>query len=363
MKSIVLYFYSITKSGGAERRICQLAGELSNRNYKVYLCSLDKPESISYYSLERGVTWWKLGGKRHGLYGKLTRTIALYSKLRKNNVKVLIGFVMSADKTIYLAAKLAKVRLVVAERNSPIMYLIRLSKIQRQLVFTLMRFADKITVQTSAFILQYPQMLHERIVSISNPVECVKNSALPALSNQRGRFTIIAVSRLDNLQKRIDLLVKSFILIAEEFTDWDLKIIGDGQDKDILADLIAASNYSQRIELVGDVKDVSKYYKSANIFVIPSQWEGFPNALAEAMSFGLPAIGFFESSGVMELIDKGGWLVEKNGCVEDLAENLRVAMSNPNERKKRGELAKALMQPFTPEKHLSAWDGLIKSLL
>jgi glycosyltransferase involved in cell wall biosynthesis len=66
---------------------------------------------------------------------------------------------------------------------------------------------------------------------------------------------------------------------------------------------------------------------------------------------------------VAELIREGGWLVKHKGGVEDLSECLRDAISNPDERRRRGNLAKKLIEPFTPEKHLSSWDSLIENLL
>jgi len=361
--NIVLYFYSLSKSGGAERRICQLANELEKKKYKVFLCSLDEPGTSSYYPLAEGVTWWQLGRKKNGLYDKVSRIVRLYLALRKNKVNILIGFVMSGDKTIFLSAKFARIRLIVAERNSPKMYWIRLSFIQRWVVFAFMHLADRITIQMPEFISQYPRSLHKRLITIPNPVPQAKNLSNPSIPNQEDRFILLAVSRLDNLQKRIDLLVRSFHIIADDFRQWNLQIIGSGEDREQLRKLITEKELDQRIQLIEAKKNIFKYYEHAHLFVIPSRWEGFPNALAEAMSHGLPAVGFAESSGVAELIGHGGWLAEGNSSVESLAEALRRAMSNPEERRQKGETGKTFVQSFTPEKHINQWDKLIKLLL
>jgi GalNAc-alpha-(1->4)-GalNAc-alpha-(1->3)-diNAcBac-PP-undecaprenol alpha-1,4-N-acetyl-D-galactosaminyltransferase len=363
MEKIVLYFYSITSSGGAERRICQLAKELSSKGYKVFLCSLDEPGSTPYYSLAGGVVWWQLGRKRKGTVGKIFRIVKLYHALREHKVKILIGFVMSGDKTIYAATKLAGVRLVVAERNSPQMYWIRLGHLQRWLVFLSMHLADKITVQMPEFVSKYPTSLRKRIVIIPNPVPNFLSHASPRLPSDQGRFSVLVVSRLDNQQKRIDLLINAFSLLVEEFPKWDLHIIGEGDDSELLIRLVDENSLNQRVQFIRATKDVFKYYEGANIFVIPSRWEGFSNALAEAMGHGLPAIGYEASSGVAELIGKGGWLVNNGPLVQGLSDTLRRAMVNPSERQKRGVIARSIMQSFTAEQQLNRWDSLVKSLL
>jgi len=363
MKNIVLYFYSLSKSGGAERRICQLANELDKKEYRVYLCSLDATEASSYYPISERVTWWRLGRKQNSLHDKISRIFRLYLALRRHHITIFIGFVMSGDKTIYIATKLAGVRLIVAERNSPQMYWVRLGALQRWLLFMSMHLADRITIQMPEFISKYPQSLHNRIITIPNPVPQASQSSTPSKPNQQGRFIMLAVSRLDKLQKRIMLLMQAYKLLSNEFPQWDLQIVGDGEEMDLLQKFVIEQKLDQRIIFITAKKDIYKYYTGANLFVIPSLWEGFPNALAEAMSHGLPAVGFAEASGVSELIGQGGWLANGNSSVDSLVECLRQAMTNHAERDVRGEIGRNYIKSFTPEKHINKWDNLIKSIM
>ena len=103
-------------------------------------------------------------------FDKLRRTHALARLLQNNQVRILVGFVMSGDKTVYAAAKWARTHLIVAERSAPTIYKLRYSFAQRWLSFSMLRLADRITVQMPDFIRDYPASLRDRIEVIPNPV-------------------------------------------------------------------------------------------------------------------------------------------------------------------------------------------------
>ena len=81
----------------------------------------------------------------------------------------------------------------------------------------------------------------------------------------------------------------------------DLKIIGDGEARADLIRLLKNSKIQDRVTLLPSTLDIDSIYIESDLFVIPSLWEGCPNSLAEAMSHGLPAVGF-NVDGVKQLI-------------------------------------------------------------
>ena len=362
---VALYFYRLSDvGGGAERMICQLANMLAERGFSVFIITWDQVDAQSFYKLNDAVVWKKLGFKQ-GMLDKVRRTLLLVRVLKENNIDVLIGFVMSGDKSIYAAAKLASVKLVAAERNAPAMYWHRYSNFHRWLVFALLHFTDRITVQMNSFSSGYPKTLHKRIKAIPNPVPKALHAAQPDVANTTGRFSLLTVSRLDGFQKRIDLLIQAFAKQASNFSDWDLRIVGDGPDQEKLVGLAKDYGVTERIQFVPTTRDIFKEYTQAHLFAIPSIWEGFPNALAEAMSHGLPAVGFEGAQGVVDLISKegGGWLAKGLGDVEALSATLNEAMKDANERKRRGELAAQSISEFTTKKQYDHWVKLVKSLI
>ena len=356
--------YSLSRAGGAERMICQLAGDLGARGYSVFLFSWDQQDAACFYPLDASVQWIRLGFKGGGL-DKIRRTRDLYRKLNNHYIKILIGFVMSADKTVYAAAKLAGIKLVVAERNSPSMYCYRYKAVKRWITFGLLHLADRITVQMQSFTTGYPVRLRQRIETIPNPVPVATSWARPGIPNSAGRHIILVISRLDNVQKRIDCLLKAFALVARDHPTWDLRIIGDGPDYNALVDLASDCKLGSRICIEPARTNVFDVYATAHLFAIPSLWEGFPNALAEALAHGLPAVGFADAGGVADLISGsgGGWLASGIDDHQSLALTLAQAMGDDDERSRRGALATEGMAAFVPAKQFDRWDALIRSML
>jgi glycosyltransferase involved in cell wall biosynthesis len=362
--AVGLYFYRLKNPGGAERMICQLANELAGRGFRVCLVSWDQSDAQAFYPLDPAVRWAKLGFQS-GMLDKLRRARALAQVLRANDVRVLLGFVMSGDRTVYAAAKLARVRLVAAERNAPAMYWLRYSKLQRWLSFRFLHLADRITVQMPEFVAGYPDSLHDRIDVIPNPVPVAPRHAQPASANPAGRFTLLAVSRLDGVQKRVDRLVGAFSSVAGRHPAWDLRIVGDGRggEQGDLRRLAAERGVMDRVHFEPSTADIFDAYLQAHLFAIPSLWEGFPNALAEAMSHGLPAVGFEKAAGVAELIrGGGGWLAQGLDDETTLADALDRAMADDAERARRGKLASQSMTAFAPEVQFDRWAALLESM-
>jgi glycosyltransferase involved in cell wall biosynthesis len=363
--SVACYFYCLANAGGAERMICQLASALAERGFHVCLVSWDQPDAKAFYPLHPAVRWERLGF-RSGILDKLRRTRALARTLRNNDVRVLLGFVMSGDRTVYAAAKLAGVRLVAAERNAPAMYRLRYSNFQRWLSFRFLHLADRITVQMPEFVAGYPDSLHDRIEVIPNPVPVALHKARPATANAAGRFTLLAVSRLDGVQKRVDRLVGAFSRIADRHPAWDLRIVGDGRggEPGDLRRLAAERTVANRVNIEPSAADIFDVYAQAHLFAMPSLWEGFPNALAEAMSHGLPAVGFEDAAGVAELIRHGGgWLAKGLDDETALAATLDHAMADHEERARRGKLATQSMTAFAPEAQFDRWATLLESMI
>lgn len=342
---------------------CLLANELSRRGFLVYLLTLDREDCSSFYTLNPDVKWLKIGFYQ-GVIDKLRRTIAIYTILKKYKVAIFLGFVISGDKTCFIATKLARVKLIAAERNAPDMYWLRYSAFHRQLSFFLLCFSDYITIQFPRFAKKYPARLQSRMVTIPNPVPRAISFAQPGKQSPSGRFTLLAVSRIDDTQKCISCLIHAFALIAGEFQDWDLLIVGDGPDLNKILLLISGCRLENRIFLQNSTKNIASVYLSSNLFVIPSLWEGFPNSLAEAMTHGLPAVGFMGAAGVSDLIDRSsGWLVPGLDDSGRLANVLRDAMADTSERINRGKQAIKIMSEFEPRVQFDRWENLLNKML
>ncbi len=97
----------------------------------------------------------------------------------------------------------------------------------------------------------------------------------------------------------------------------------------------------------------------ADIFAFPSAYEGFPLALTEAMSVGLPSVGFRNADGVNELIHHNVNGILCNDGVENFARGLSILMDSRELRKKLGNKAKEDMKQYKPNRIWDTWEKLI----
>jgi GalNAc-alpha-(1->4)-GalNAc-alpha-(1->3)-diNAcBac-PP-undecaprenol alpha-1,4-N-acetyl-D-galactosaminyltransferase len=361
---VALYFYRLGTVGGAQRMICLLANALCERGFAVHMITWDEPQARAFFALDPRVVWSRLGF-RSGATDKLRRTGALIRLLHNRRIRILVGFVMSGDKTVYAAAKLAGVRLIVAERSAPTIYHLKYGFAQRWLSFRMLHLADCITVQMPDFVAGYPASLRNRIEVIPNPVPEAERRARPDRAGTDSCFNLLAVGRLDGVEKCYEGLIGAFARIAGDHPDWHLRIVGDGSNRETLRRLAARGGVLERVCFEPWTSDVSGAYVSSHLFVMPSLWEGFPNALAEAMSHGLPAIGFRDAAGVVQLIAEGetGWLADGLDNEAALARVLSAAMADGAERARRGARAAESMAAYAPEAQFDRWARLLGTLM
>ena len=128
------------------------------------------------------------------------------------------------------------------------------------------------------------------------------------LSAQKDTYKILFVGRLSKNHKRPHLLIEAFAGLADEFPNWNVELWGAEDGKAYYKELqllIKKHHLENRVFLKGPTNDVPSVLQQGDIFAFPSAYEGFGLALGEAMSMGLPAVGYKSCSAVNELIKDG----------------------------------------------------------
>jgi glycosyltransferase involved in cell wall biosynthesis len=338
-----------------------LAETLVDRGYRVVVLSLDSPGDEPAFTLPPGARWYRLG-YGSGLWGKARRVAAQIRILRQERVDALIGFVIGADKTVYAAALGSVTPLIAAERNDPVIYRDRLSAPKRLLYWALMRLCRRIVVQLPAYRSGYPPWLRRRIDVIPNPVRPAPASSGAPHAQTSG--IVLAVGRL-HAQKGFDLLLAAYAEIAGSFPAWELRLVGDGPER---ADLVAQAHQAgigERVTFVGELADPSAEMRRADVFAFPSRYEGFPNALAEAMSHGLPCIGYRACKGAAALLEDGqaGRLVDPAEDPAAFAAALRELMADAEKRRHYGEQARAAAAGYDADRIADLWERTIAAAI
>jgi glycosyltransferase involved in cell wall biosynthesis len=174
---------------------------------------------------------------------------------------------------------------------------------------------------------------------------------------------ILAVGRL-TYQKGFERLVESIALIKEKSIGWQVRIIGDGADKEALQKRIKECGLEDTVVILPPTDKIEDEYRNASIYVMSSRFEGLPMALIEAKSCGLPIVSFDCPEGPSEIVRDGidGFLVERDN-VELLSAAILKLAESEDLRKRFGCEAVKDIDRFKPERVGVLWDKLLSGLI
>lgn len=350
--------------GGVERMSISLMNEMIARGHEVHVLSWDLEGAEAFYKMNDQIIWHKLNlqspDSKASFTTKMKRVIKARTIIKKIKPDTIIAFQDGAFRSARAYSLGLGISVIAAERNAPSRFdFIKAGK-KKSMIFNSFRLAEKITIQCESYKEDYPDYLRSKIVTIPNPVTVRNKFAKPGKDES---YTLLSVGRI-SYQKNYQALIKAFAQINKECPEWTLNVVGGGEQSAEIQNLITQHNLNDKVILTGESDNVEKYYLNSHLFCLPSRWEGFPNALAEAMSYGLPSVGYEECSGVRDLIEneQNGLLADGNGDIETLASALKTLMKDHKRREEMGTYAIASMQPYKPEKIFDQWESFFKSI-
>lgn len=356
---------SALTAGGAERVLSSLANEWVVHGYAVTLVTLG-PVCMDWYSVDPRVcriglnVLHKSANVWEALRHNLHRLQQLRQAIRGSHCDVVISFGDTTNVLTLLATVGLGVRVIVSERVDPRQHL--LSTSWKRLRAMSYQHADGLVIQTESLRSWAEKIVRkERVHVIPNPVRTISSLAHldQTMSLKGGR--VVAVGRLTR-QKGFDLLLEAFAQIHRRYENWTLRILGEGEEREALELQASRLNIKAAVEFVGVVKDHEAYMRSAQIYVLPSRYEGFPNSLLEAMAMGLAVIATDCPTGPADIVahNVNGLLVPP-GNVGALTEAMDRLMSEADQRRRLAERAIEVRTQFSFEKILVCWDRLLSN--
>lgn len=165
----------------------------------------------------------------------------------------------------------------------------------------------------------------QQVVRIPNGVDLARFFPAPDARERHATRTILFLGRLD-AQKGVNTLIEAWAAIAPQFPRVIVAIGGCGPQAEALRALAAEADVADSVRFLGAVPDPENHLRAASVFVLPSFYEGLPNALLEAMATGLPCVAT-AIGGTMDVMTDGqdGLLVSP-GDVRALADALRLVL-------------------------------------
>ena len=364
--SLVLATISLRSAGGIQKNITRLANAMVERGYRVTIVTFDQSDATPFYPTDSRIVWSKVGETRP--HGRITfrQRLRLIRRCREVIAKagdrpIVVCFHHGILIRFLVATVMLKASVLCSERNSLTHYnFIKLNK--WNLNFLALFLVKRVIVQFPSYLADYPRLVRRRITVIPNPVVPAKVFASPALPSECGRYILLAAARLSH-QKNLDTLIRAFSDLAPRHPDWDLFIMGEGQHRRSLQDLVGACGLGSRVFMPGASGQMHEWFVKSHLFCIPSKWEGFPNALAEALAHGLPCVGYQGCAGVKDLIASGenGLLASGNGDLASLRDAIDTLMSDGNARTRMGAAATQGMAIFEPHAIFSRWEQLLQT--
>jgi glycosyltransferase involved in cell wall biosynthesis len=370
----VLFFIGSLSSGGAERVTVRLANYLVHKGHQVSLVTMQDTD-CDFYTPDIGVERLSLNlaGENRGL-AKLTanwrRLRALRRTIRAEKPDIVVGMIYAATILCVLAALGLPVNVIGSERNYPGSKSIGRS--WRLLRYLLYRFADGHVAQTregADWIISRVSARNVTVIpnGVAWPLPVHTPRVDPWSFVSPERRLILAVGSKPE-QKGFDLLLDAYTLIAPVYPDLDLVILGLASDQrgknGACAQLQAQADeagLAERVYFPGLVGNVGEWYERADLLVLSSRYEGFPNVLLEAMASGCACVAFDCDTGPRDLIIDGvnGILLEPLNVAE-LAQAISRVASSSAIQQRLGSRAKRVRSDFSEEKVFSQWCNYLK---
>jgi glycosyltransferase involved in cell wall biosynthesis len=352
--------------GGAERVLSVVASGMASRGHDVSVLTFDAPGGRSFYSMDARIRRIALGvgptDRRTGWNDFRARLVALRRATREENPDAAVGFMHSMFVPLAFATVGLRVPLVASEHIVPEYYRDRRREYGLFVLGCLL--AKRVTVLSAAVRDLYPRFLRGRMVPMPNPVGAL--AAADRAGDADATHTVLSVGRLEP-QKDHATLIDAFAMVAGRFPDWKLRIVGDGSLRAQLARRIAGHGLETRVTLAGTTADIGAEYARADVMAVPSRFESFGMATAEALSAGLPVVGFLDCPGTNELVQHGanGWLVDAGpgDRTRAYAEGLSALMGDDALCRRMGHEARRAVARFEPQAIVTNWERLLEEIV
>ena len=293
----------------------------------------------------------------------LRRILALRAVLRAERPDVALSMLTTCNVLLGLAGRgRPGMRLIGSERVHPPK--VPLGRAWGRLRAWAYSRLDLIVVQTQTtaeWIQAHTRA--RRVAVIPNaivwPLPASAPRRVPSCVGTPGRRRLLAAGRLGP-QKRFDILLAAFANLAPCFPHWELVILGEGPDRATLERQASDAGLAGLAFMPGHVGNPGEWFASADLFVLTSEFEGFPNVLAEAMAHGLPTVSTDCDTGPRDLIrPEIDGLLTPPGDQPALIAALDRLMGDDQARARMARRAPEVRERFSMARVAALWDAVL----
>lgn len=364
MKSVLFITTSISY-GGASKILCFIANSLHERGYDVNIANLKTTgkndtynqeirDEISVYDISSSINDNSFLGRR---FSRIQNIIKLYNLAKGKKVDVLIGFTILPNFMASLVGKLLGIPSIMSERGDPFRTFStsHSDKFRKRII----EKCDGGVFQTDGAMGFYSDELKKKSIVIPNPI------FIDHIPNNQKERSIISLGRLDNFQKRYDVMISAFKLFTERHPNIPLYIYGQGPDYEKIMKWCEEADIIEKVKFCGVTNDSLDTLSRFSIFLITSDFEGISNSLLEAMAVGLACVSTDHSPGGAKLLiqDHLNGLLVPCGDSQAIANALSEYVENNSLMESCGQEAKKVIERFSPVKIVDMWEDYINLVI
>jgi GalNAc-alpha-(1->4)-GalNAc-alpha-(1->3)-diNAcBac-PP-undecaprenol alpha-1,4-N-acetyl-D-galactosaminyltransferase len=350
----IVFVISDMGMGGAQRVTSLLAAALVQQSYHVHIVTMDDYKEASFFALPPSLPVHPLAatGKSNNIFSTIYFNIRRIKLLRSvlKNIKpdCVISFQTETNCTCLLAGIGTKIPVVISERSDPYIHPhSRIWRIMRRIVYPLANGAVFQTAHAERFF----KNIVQSSVIIFNPVHIHEDG----LADIPADPYILGVGRLSP-EKGFDDLIIAHMIAQKKYSDLKLVLVGDGPERERLKILARSLGTTDHVFFAGAQNKLASYYNSALAFVLPSRFEGLPNALLESMFNGCLSISTPLFAAAPEIIQHGhDGLISASGAPDALAAEIIDVYNDPHKADILRKNAKISAKRFATDKICDAW--------
>jgi N-acetylgalactosamine-N,N'-diacetylbacillosaminyl-diphospho-undecaprenol 4-alpha-N-acetylgalactosaminyltransferase len=296
--------------GGAEK-VASLILPILSTHFSLTLALLENRRSYPVAESMHLVAFSKpLGSRAAHIFRIPYHLAALLSLVKRHKPSIVLSFMEQANILNLLAATMTGHRAVISQRIAPRQQFTGRGVLGRLILETSRRLypraAHIITVSCGVrdILLADYELDPNRVSMIPNPVnlDILAQQADAAPSLRLPPKFILHVGRLSVTQKAQVLLLEAFSRIHKKDPNLTLVLVGDGPDKALIERQIQSLGLSQAVQLTGWQSNVAAIMARAQLLVLCSHYEGWPNVLIEAMACGCPVVATDCPTGPREIL-------------------------------------------------------------
>lgn len=301
---IGLLIYDL-RSGGAERVLCKWSDLLSEDN-EIILYTFDNISDPAYSYSGKLKTIYVPGGKGRikRFFNLIKRVILLKRTIKKDRIDLLISFCSTANFPAMLqrVPRYASIRLYSEYFSYRHIYRFLVIYTNCKLIVQTQRLKNDILKDVG---IKY----ENKIFVIPNPLDIcfinekkVKNPEIKFIEKINSKKMICFTGSFKTSKNHWNL-IKSFMILHKKMQNTVLVLIGgNGELEEEIHKMVQSSSIRDDIIFIGKTSNPFMYEKMADIFILPSLYEGIPNVLLEAMALGIPVISTDCPSGPREIL-------------------------------------------------------------